>query len=866
MPRQTALVAENNFVRGLITETTAIKFPENACTETFNCVFDETGRVTRRLGIDLEDNYSLTVVAEEEGEVFSEFLWQAVGGDGAKNFFVQQQGSTLRFYDLSDSIDVSDNLKSFTVDLNSYIPDGGAIDPATVPCQYTTHDGNLLVASGGMEPIYVVYNAISDTIAATAIEIKIRDFTGVDDGLDVTERITSDVTSLQTNNPEHYYNLLNQGWYHGSTGTAGGDTGATLAQWDTARTDMPSNADTVGLYRSSATDAFDNAAVLANSPGNRPAPKGHFIMRVTYQDRDAAALAEGFTVTLGVIPSFISAATGTIIGNFDTASMANAFDDDTSESKGLGVNFAFKDDATSGYIGKTVSAFPKQINRAIVYGTTNQGFATTPNVAGTSGDYTGSMTFTLYGKVGAAPATATDGTSLGTVVFNDGADESGGRTISSSDQDTFFDHVWVTFARTDGVAQSFSVVEVRFYTNGSEGSAVPSTTNRPTCITSFAGRVFYAGINDLGLNSSIFFTRIVEKPVQYQECYQTNDPTSADFFDLLPDDGGVIKIPEIGKVIRLFPYQSSLLILATNGVWRVSGGSGSFAANDYKVNKLSSIGTDAALSLVDYKGLPIWWTEDGICTIQYDANYDSFAVVSITDNSIKSFILSIPETNRKYIKGAFDINNDIIYWLYNADDSPLALENYYRYDRALCMNGVSKAFYPWVFSDGEPDIRGICYVADGAREKTPRIKYTVTVDDGATEVLTFAEISSDTYTDWATGYTPANYDSHFVTGYRLDASGVRFFQTNYVWVFMEEEEDASCFMQGVWDWTTSSSTGKWSTLQQIYNNTLTTRLMRFRRLKVRGKGRALQLRFESETGKPFTIVGWAYKGSANADV
>jgi hypothetical protein len=42
--------------------------------------------------------------------------------------------------------------------------------------------------------------------------------------------------------------------------------------------------------------------------------------------------------------------------------------------------------------------------------------------------------------------------------------------------------------------------------------------------------------------------------------------------------------------------------------------------------------------------------------------------------------------------------------------------------------------------------------------------------------------------------------------------------------------------------------------------------MRFRRLKVRGKGRALQLRFESETGKPFTIVGWAYKGSANADV
>ena len=867
MPRQSAIVAENNFIKGLITETTAIKFPENACTETFNCVFDETGRVTRRLGLDLEASYVLQTVTIEDEEVFTEFLWSAAGGDGAMNFFVQQQGSTLRFYDLSTGTSVSANVVATTVDLNTYQPDGSGVDPATVPCQYTIHDGNLLVVSAGIDPIYLTYSNVTQQITVEDFELRIRDFTGVDDGLELTERPTSTVADLITNDPEHYYNLLNQGWYHGSTGTGGPDTAATLAQWDTARTDVPSNADTVGLYRSSATDAFDNAVVLANSPGTRPAPKGHFIFSVWSQDRDAAAAAEGFSLSLGVVSAAISQATGTVFG--DMTNSAVAFDGDTSEggpalSPG---SFAYKTSSTRAYIGKNYSSSPKKISAATVYGTNNQGFATLEPPNGSSGtNYTGDVKLSLYGKQGSAPVNATDGTLLDDVVFADSNDQSAGQTLSSSDIDTFWDHVWIAVERNDGAAHGFCIVEVQFFQPTSAGSPIPSTTARPKTLTTFAGRVFYAGIDDLGLNSSIFFTRIVRENAEYSQCYQENDPTSADFFDLLPDDGGVIKIPEIATVLKLFAYQSSLIILATNGVWRVSGGSGSFAANDYKVNKLSTVGFDSPLSVVDYKGIPVWWGEDGINTIQYDANYDSFAVISITDSTIKSFILDIPAENRQYVKGAFDVQNDNIYWLYNSDES-ITSDDYYVYDSVLVMNGASKAFYPWTFGDAEPNVRGICYVSDANRNNTPVIKYTITnVGAPGFEHLSFSEIKNTTYKDWVTEYTDTDYSSYFITGYRLDAAGIKFFQSNYVWVFLEEEADASCFMQGVWDWTTSSSTGKWSTLQQIYNSTLTTRLMRFRRLKVRGKGKALQLRFESETGKPFTIVGWAYKGSANADI
>ena len=61
MPLNVAAQLENNFTRGLITEATGLNFPENACTETYNCVFHENARVERRLGFDYEDGFEFCV-------------------------------------------------------------------------------------------------------------------------------------------------------------------------------------------------------------------------------------------------------------------------------------------------------------------------------------------------------------------------------------------------------------------------------------------------------------------------------------------------------------------------------------------------------------------------------------------------------------------------------------------------------------------------------------------------------------------------------------------------------------------------------------------------------------------------------------
>ena len=54
MARSIGTTVENNFVNGLITEATGLNFPENACTDTLNCIFYDNGKVSRRKNVRFE--------------------------------------------------------------------------------------------------------------------------------------------------------------------------------------------------------------------------------------------------------------------------------------------------------------------------------------------------------------------------------------------------------------------------------------------------------------------------------------------------------------------------------------------------------------------------------------------------------------------------------------------------------------------------------------------------------------------------------------------------------------------------------------------------------------------------------------------
>lgn len=851
MPRQSATSIQNNFTQGLITESTPLGFPEQACTETYDCIFHRTGKVIRRPGIDFETGYTSTATTYISGQATSEYQWTAAGGSGHKNFAVVQQANTIYFYDCDDLSSLSPAKRTETITLTTYLPSGSSKVPGTYPCSYAQGNGDLFITNAAASPIYVKYDSASDTLTATAITVQFRDFIGLTSEVSgITTRPTASVATLKSGSPKHYYNLLNQGWFASSADA--------LTQWDAAFTTMPSMADVPSLYRASNTDTFDPTMVPAKDPGSVPAPKGHFILTAWDHDRQTAMTNEGFTgATIGTISSAISYSTGTTISDGGWTNVSNAFNSTTSATyNGGGV--AYCATGATHYLGKNYSSSPKKISSVTVYGSNNQGF-----LSGVFA-FTTNLTLTLYGKQGSAPTTATDGTSLGSSTFLCVADESGGRTINSSDTSTAWDYVWVSYSC--GLANpQYYTAEITFYATVPGDSETITTYERPSSTAFFAGRVWYAGIEAQSLSNNIYFSQIIQRREQYGRCYQANDPAGEYYNDLLSDDGGVIKILEMGTVTRLFPTRSALFVFATNGVWVISGASGAgFKATDYVVRRLSNIGTVARNSFIDFKGTPMWWAEDGIYVTKFDPQFESYTVENITLKTIKSFILDIPMANRAYVKGAYDPINDYAYWLYNDEANP---SQNYDYTNVLVMNGVTNAFFPWTISTSATNaIRGLLYVKDPDLSTEGRIKFhAVSAYSGSSESTTFAEFSATSYRDWP-NQENSDYTSYFITGYAMHGATQRFTQSNYVFVFMEILANSSAFVQGIYDFGNNRNSGRWSSSQQAYDSTTSYKDYSVRRLKVRGKGRSYQLRFASEDGKPFSIVGWSVFETSNQGI
>jgi hypothetical protein len=109
-----------------------------------------------------------------------------------------------------------------------------------------------------------------------------------------------------------------------------------------------------------------------------------------------------------------------------------------------------------------------------------------------------------------------------------------------------------------------------------------------------------------------------------------------------------------------------------------------------------------------------------------------------------------------------------------------------------------------------------------------------------------------------------SFTSYFVTGYRIHGEAIRKFQTNYVNFFSDADaEDTQFKVRGQWDFSTSGSSGRDSTVQVVSG------LFRAKpkRLKIRGHGRSMQFRIESVAGEPFSLIGWsAFETSKYMDI
>lgn len=411
--------------------------------------------------------------------------------------------------------------------------------------------------------------------------------------------------------------------------------------------------------------------------------------------------------------------------------------------------------------------------------------------------------------------------------------------------------------------------------SGISGITPIVATKRPSNGCWFQGRVWYTGVDAsqqatgtapfYSWSENIYFSQVnIGTAVNFGNCYQVNDPTSENLFDLLPTDGGVIQIQGSGKVYKLFPIQNGLLVFAANGVWFITGSQGiGFTANDYTITRLSSIESMSTTSFVDVQGLPYFWNEEGIYSVQPQQG-GSLSVESITVSTIDTFYNQIPKQSKKYVRGAYHPINYVIQWVYRSENET-GIEDRYTYDTILNYNTHNKAFFPYSIDTTSAEINSILYVQSpgGSTSPDPVFKYLCFITAGSTPGFSFAEEFDEDLVDWASTGTPVNYNSFFVTGYKIRGQAIRKFQVQYLQMFLSTDDVASGYeVQGIWNYANSGNSGKWTQKQTIING-LTRFNNIFRRHKIRGSGYALQFKVSSIDGMPFDFIGWAVVDTVN---
>lgn len=429
-------------------------------------------------------------------------------------------------------------------------------------------------------------------------------------------------------------------------------------------------------------------------------------------------------------------------------------------------------------------------------------------------------------------------------------------------------------------------------------AAVTSGNKRPKCITFFAGRAFYGGVDATGFNSRIYFSRVIRDDSHFGMCYSINDPTSEYTPDLLANDGGEIVVPGIGSLLRMIAMDNNLLLFASNGIWAITGSEGiGFTATDYTIKPVSGLEILSASSFVEIGGMITWWGRDGIYALKGD-EVGSFKIENLTEKTIDNdFFEDISPTSKETAKGDYNPQTKTIRWLYKSS-AGATTDTRYNYDRVLSLNVVTGAFYPWTIDTSVgptingviavkgsgTDIQEVTVVDNNGATVVDTAAETVTVDEavtvqraaeffyvttkntsGSSYQLTFSQTRDTTYVDWETAGTGVSYESYFITGYKVRGEASRKFNSNYITVFMETETGASCYIQGLWNYSNSSSSGKWSSEQQVYR-TKTLRDVQQARIKMRGSGRAVQFKFRSEESCPMTIIGWSTWETVNATI
>lgn len=458
---------------------------------------------------------------------------------------------------------------------------------------------------------------------------------------------------------------------------------------------------------------------------------------------------------------------------------------------------------------------------------------------------------------------------------------------------------------------------------GIELGSLPAdkTPNGATCLAEFSGRVFYSGFKgevidgdsrSPKLSSYILFSRLVNHLSDITLCYQEGDPTNKEQPDIIATDGGFIRIQGAYGIKRLVSLGPSLIVFAENGVWAIRGDAGrGFSAVEYEVTQLTDRGCLSATSVVTVDNSAFYWSKDGIYVVSPN-EFQEYSATNITHETIRKFYDNISEADKVSSQGTFDSFQKQVNWTIGGTLQSTSNARQLRFDTRLgafspaTIKNASGSLFPRIvgavqvppFHTGtsidKVVVEGVQVQAGGIDvqvsnevqlSRVREVKYlTVTGENSSGNPLyTFSSFTDLGFLDWKTFDTVGTDANAFLlTGHLTGGDSSRVKYVPNIFFHFKKTEDgfsadgddfkldnqSSCLVQAQWEWSNSSSSGRFGRefqayrhsrhympedISDTYNNGFETVVTRNR---LRGKGRALSLLLKTEAGKDLQLIGW----------
>lgn len=794
---------------GLNTESNEINWPDGYTIDEANYELLRDGSRRRRKGLALENGggADLQTAPLNQTERVQTYIWRNVGGNPDLDFYVLRIGDNLYFAQ-ADEV-VSDGW--LTGAGRSIALDGFYNDQATAgtttnaPVTFSQGRGRLLVSGQYIFPFYVKYDG-TDQCQAVRINIRIRDFSTIDDGIGVDKEpsVLSD---------EHNYNLLNRGWPSTELqlyNTTHGRYPARNMVWHKGYRKQvdASYADADGIR------TWDENKVSAEGFGQSSAPVGALFLDPT-DTRQARTVAEA--ISGGAIEDWTF--TEPPGGGDWTITI-------TKTGHGLSPGAEFTIDG---------NVFSMRVS----YSRTKTGYE--------EYEYENLIDTSLDGQWEVD-------------------------TVVNANTFTF---IWANTPPGSWVAWRNQYTALGSI--GSAGQSLERTTGTAhpdswQAVAWFAGRAWYGGMLNDEFNDYIMFSQIVSSPEKYGKCYQEQDPTDEFFSDLEATDGGAIVIPGMGGVIGMESLRDSLIIFGRDGVWAIETGQGGFTPTNFRVRKLSEAGASSVDGILRIEDSMIYTGTGGVYIIAPNQYTGLLEVNNAIRETIQSLWSAIPTEQQERVQTIYDDAQRRVYFLYGATAADYSMYN------MLIFALDQAAWFKYTFPQGGLLTGGAIPSADDPTNNK-KMKFVYQAD---TQEVNIADFDQTTFVDFNGQPSPAPY---MYTGWdnlgnhqvRRQAPLITVFNKRTETGFTANEDlsyspvnESSTTMTAYWDWTSDAAneqtTGKIGDGQEVYRHQRTFvpgsevdldgYPVVITRNKVRGRGRALQLKFEGSGTKDSHILGF----------